>query len=164
MRLVYKTSSDQFRRALARIWASQLGEVGIAVEVQSFEQQTFFNDIKTGRYQLASMQTSPIIEPDMLFTYFHSSRIPTPVDPSTHNRWRYRNARVDELTTLGRQTLDRRERVKIYAEVQRILASEVPVIPLWHEDNLTLMNVDVSGYELFPSASFWGLLTTHKQR
>jgi len=40
----------------------------------------------------------------------------------------------------------------------------VPVIPLWHEDNLTLMNVDVSGYQLFPSASFWGLLTTHKQR
>jgi peptide/nickel transport system substrate-binding protein len=164
MKLVYKTSSDQFRRALARIWASQLGEVGIAVEVQSFEQQTFFNDIKRGRYQLASMQTSPITEPDMLFTYFHSSRIPSAADPSTHNRWRYTNARVDELTTLGRRTLDRAERVKIYAQVQRILASEVPVIPLWHEDNLTLMNVDVTGYQLIPSASLWGLLTTHKQR
>jgi hypothetical protein len=26
------------------------------------------------------------------------------------------------------------------------------------------MNVDVSGYTLYPTASFWGLLTTHKQR
>jgi peptide/nickel transport system substrate-binding protein len=164
MHLVYKTSSDQFRRALARVWAAQLGEVGIAVEVQSFEQQTFFADIKKGRYQLASMQTSPITEPDFLFTYFHSSRIPTPADPNTHNRWRYVNPKVDELTALGRHTLDKAERVKIYAEVQRILADEVPVIPLWHEDNLTLMNVDVTGYQLFPTASFWGLLTTHKQR
>jgi peptide/nickel transport system substrate-binding protein len=164
MHLVYKTSSEQFRRALARIWAAQLGEVGIAVEVQSFEQQTFFADIKKGRYQLASMQTSPISEPDFLFTYFHSSRIPSPDDPNTHNRWRYVNAKVDELTVRGRRTLDKAERVRIYAEVQRILADEVPVIPLWHEDNLTLMNVDVSGYQLFPTASFWGLLTTHKQR
>ena len=164
MKLVYKTSSDQFRRALARIWAAQLGEVGIAVEVQSFEQQTFFADIKKGRYQLASMQTSPITEPDFLFTYFHSSRIPTPADPNMHNRWRYRNPRVDELTVLGRRTLDKEARRKIYAEVQALLASDLPVIPLWHEDNLTLMNVDVTGYTLYPTASFWGLLTTHKQR
>jgi len=164
MKLVYKTSSEQFRRALARIWAAQLGEVGIEVEVQSFEQQTFFNDIKKGRYQLASMQTSPITEPDFLFTYFHSSRIPSEEDPNTHNRWRYVNRRVDELTVLGRRTLDREARVKIYAEVQAILARDLPVIPLWHEDNLTLMNVDVTGYQLYPSASFWGLLTTHKQR
>jgi peptide/nickel transport system substrate-binding protein len=164
MHLVYKTSSDQFRRALARVWAAQLGEVGIAVEVQSFEQNTFFADIKKGRFQLASMQTSPITEPDLLFTYFHSSRIPTPEDPNTHNRWRYVSSKVDELTALGRHTLDRAERVKIYAQVQRILADDLPVIPLWHEDNLTLMNVDVTGYQLFPTASFWGLLTTHKQR
>ena len=164
MRLVYKTSSDQFRRALARVWAAQLGEVGIAVEVQSFEQQTFFADIKKGRYQLASMQTAPITEPDLLFTYFHSSRIPSPSDPNAHNRWRYQNPRVDELTVLGRRTLDKQKRVEIYAEVQKILATDLPVIPLWHEDNLTLMNVDVSGYTLFPSASFWGLLTTQKQR
>ena len=164
MHLIYKTSSEQFRRALARIWAAQLGEVGIAVEVQSFEQQTFFADIKKGRYQLASMQTSPITEPDFLFTYFHSSRIPTDADPNTHNRWRYVSAKVDELTVRGRRTLDKTERKRIYAQVQRILAEDVPVIPLWHEDNLTLMNVDVTGYRLFPTASFWGLLTTHKQR
>src|SRR5690606_28362668 len=73
MTLVFKTSSDQFRLALARVWASQLAEVGVAVEVQSFESQTVFSDIKKGNYQLASMQTAPITEPDWLFTYFHSS-------------------------------------------------------------------------------------------
>src|SRR5690606_8363240 len=45
MTLVFKTSSDQFRLALARVWASQLAEVGVAVEVQSFESQTVFSDI-----------------------------------------------------------------------------------------------------------------------
>jgi peptide/nickel transport system substrate-binding protein len=164
MRLVYKTSSDPFRLALARVWASQLAEVGIAVEVQSFESKTVFADIKKGNFQLASMQTAPITEPDFLFTYYHSSRMPTPDDPNAHNRWRYRSARVDELTALGRRTMDRERRREIYGEVQEILARDLPVIPLWHEDNLAVRNVSVSGYGLYPSASLWGLLTTSKRR
>jgi peptide/nickel transport system substrate-binding protein len=162
--MIYKTSSDQFRRALARVWAAQLGEVGIEVEVQSFEQQTFFADIKKGNYQLASMQTSPITEPDLLFTFYHSTRIPSPQDPNAHNRWRYDSPEVDRLTELGRRTLDKERRREIYGQVQEILARDLPVIPLWHEDNLTLMNVDVSGYALYPTASLWGLLTTQKRR
>jgi peptide/nickel transport system substrate-binding protein len=164
LRMIYKTSSDQFRRALARVWAAQLGEVGIEVEVQSFEQQTFFADIKKGNYQLASMQTSPITEPDLLFTFYHSTRIPSPQDPNAHNRWRYDSPEVDRLTELGRRTLDKERRREIYGQVQEILARDLPVIPLWHEDNLTLMNVDVSGYALYPTASLWGLLTTQKRR
>src|SRR5690606_28756358 len=77
MRLSYKTSADQFRLAVARIIADQLGEVGIEVEVRAFEFGTFFTDIKKGNYQLASMQTASISEPDYYFWYFHSSNIPT---------------------------------------------------------------------------------------
>jgi peptide/nickel transport system substrate-binding protein len=164
LRLVYKTSSDQLRRALARVWAAQLVEVGIEVEVQSFEMQTFFTDIKRGNFQLASMQTSPINEPDWLYTYFHSSRIPGPDDPNAHNRWRYTSARVDQLTALGRRTLDRTARRAAYDEVQEILARELPVIPLWHEHNVAVMNVDVRDFHIDPGASLWGLATAWKSR
>lgn len=163
MRLSYKTSADQFRLTLARIIAAQLGEVGIEVEVRSFEFGTFFADIKRGNFQIASMQTSDITEPDYYYTYFHSERIPTPEDLNLHNRWRYRSARVDELTMAGREEMDRDKRRVLYSEVQKILASDVPVVPLWHEDNLALMNVDVDGYEVFPNARFAGLTTASKQ-
>jgi len=161
-RLVYKTSSDAFRVTLARVIAAQLADVGLEVEVRSFEFATFFTDIKKGSYQLASMQTSDITDPDFYFTYFHSSRIPDATNPDGGNRWRYRNARVDELTQAGRHELDRVKRKAMYSEVQRLVATDVPTIPLWHEDNVVLSNVDVQGYTITPNARLIGLASAWK--
>jgi len=157
LRLIYKTSADTFRVAIARVIAAQLGEIGIAVEVRSFEFATFFGDVKKGQYQLASMQTTDITDPDFLFMYFHSSWIPSKTNPDGFNRWRYRNAEVDRLTKLGREVSDPEERKRIYAQVQRTLAEDVPVVPLWHEDNIILSNVDVQGYVTSPNARLAGL-------
>jgi peptide/nickel transport system substrate-binding protein len=157
LHLVYKTSADAFRVAIARVIAAQLAEVGIAVEVRSFEFATFFADIKKGAYQIASMQTAEITEPDFYFMYFHSSWIPTPDNPDGFNRWRYRSPEVDRLTLAGREELDRDKRKQIYAEVQRLVADDVPIVPLWHEDNVVLSNVDVQGYKITPNARLTGL-------
>ena len=157
LRLVYKTSADTFRIAIARVIAAQLAEVGIAVEVRSFEFATFFADVKKGAYQLASMQTTDITDPDFYFMYFHSSWIPSPTNPDGFNRWHYRNAEVDRLTTAGREELDETKRKLIYDQVQRQVAADVPVIPLWHEDNIILTNVDVQGYASTPNARLIGL-------
>jgi peptide/nickel transport system substrate-binding protein len=161
--LIYKTSADAFRVAIARVIAAQLAEVGIAVEVRPFEFATFFADIKKGAYQIATMQTTDITEPDFYFMYFHSSWIPTKANPDGFNRWRYRNALVDRLTTAGREELDRRERIRIYAEVQRQVADDVPIVPLWHEDNIVLSNVDVEGYTMTPNARLIGLRNVTKR-
>jgi len=90
LRLTYKTSADAFRVAVAHVLAAQLAEVGIAVEVRPFEFATFFADIKKGDYQMATMQTTPITEPDFYYAYFHSSRIPDASDPDAQNRDRLR--------------------------------------------------------------------------
>jgi len=164
LRLVYKVSADAYRVAIARVIAAQLGEVGIAVEIRSFEFATFFADVKRGAYQLASMQTTDITEPDFYFMYFHSSWIPSPATPDGFNRWRYRNADVDRLTRAGREELDRDKRKQIYAEVQRDVAWDVPIVPLWHEDNVALSNVDLQGYTITPNARLAGLRRVTKRR
>lgn len=163
LRLVYKTSADAFRVAIARVIAAQLAEVGIAVEIRSFEFATFFADIKKGAYQIASMQTAEITEPDFYFMYFHSSWIPTPETPDGFNRWRYRSPEVDRLTLAGREELERDKRKQIYAEVQRRVAEDVPIIPLWHEDNVVLSNIDVQGYTITPNARLIGLRDVTKR-
>jgi peptide/nickel transport system substrate-binding protein len=163
MKLVYKTSSDAFRVSVARVIAAQLADIGIDVDVNPFEFATFFADVKKGTYQLASMQTSEITEPDYYFMYFNSSRIPSTENPDGGNRWRYANPEVDRLTTAGRHELDRGKRVQLYGEVQRLVAADVPIVPLWHEDNVVLSNVDVQGYTISPNARLAGLATTWKQ-
>ncbi|MDB4961009.1 MAG: extracellular solute-binding protein family 5 [Myxococcales bacterium] len=162
-RFVYKTSSDAFRVTIARVIAAQLAEVGLEVEVRSFEFATFFADVKKGTYQIASMQTGEVSDPDFYFTYYHSSRIPDATNPDGGNRWRYKNARVDELTLAGRHELDRARRKALYAEVQRLVATEVPTVPLWHEDNVVLTHVDVQGYAITPNARLIGLRKAWKR-
>lgn len=160
---VYKTSADAFRVSVARVIAAQLAEIGLDVEVRSFEFATFFADVKKGSYQLASMQTGEISEPDYYFLYFNSSRIPDASNPDGGNRWRYKNPEVDRLTAAGRHELDREKRKAIYGEVQRLVAADVPVVPLWHEDNVVLSNVGVEGYEITPNARLVGLRNAWKR-
>jgi len=164
MKLVYKTSSDAFRVSVAHVLAAQLADVGIDVEVRAFEFATFFSDVKKGVYQLASMQTAEITEPDFYFTYFNSSWIPNAKNPDGYNRWRYINPEVDRLTAAGRRELDVAKRKQIYGEVQRIVADDVPIIALWHEDNVVLTNTDVTGYTITPNARLIGLRDAWKQR
>ncbi len=161
-KVVYKTSSDAFRVAVAGVIAAQLGSLGIAVEVRSFEFATFFADVKKGTYQIASMQTAEITEPDFYFTYFHSSWIPTAKNPDGYNRWRYNNPEVDRLTEAGRRELDHEKRKAIYGEVQRIVSLDVPIVPLWHEDNVVISNEDVRGFTITPNARLVGLRDTWK--
>jgi peptide/nickel transport system substrate-binding protein len=162
LHLVYKTSADLFRVAIAHVLASQLAEVGISVEVRPFEFGTFFADIKKGNYQIATMQTTPITEPDFYYSYFHSTRIPSDADRDAQNRWHYRNADLDRVTLAGRQELDRAKRKVLYAEAQRLVARDLPIIPLWHEDNVVLSNVDVQGYTIVPDGRFAGLPSVTK--
>lgn len=159
----YKTSSDQFRVAIARVIAAQLAQLDVEVEVRPFEFATFFADIKKGNYQLASMQTSDITEPDMYFPYFHSTRIPTGEHPDDTNRWRFVDPTVDALLVAGRSEFDRARRIAIYAEAQAILTRELPIVPLWHEDNVAIVNRDLDGYAVLPNAR-WSMLAQVRKR
>jgi len=163
LRLSYKTSSDAFRVAVARVIAAQLAEIGITVELHSYEFGTFFADIKKGNYQLASMQTNAITSADWYYTYFNSARIPTDKDPDANNRWRYRNADVDRWTIDGRAELDPVKQKALYSQVQKQIAEDVPVIPLWHEDNIVLSNKTIENFRITPTARLDGLVGVEKR-
>ena len=162
MELIYKTSSDAFRVSIARIIAAQLADVGIAVEVRSFEFATFFADVKKGVYQLASMQSAELNEPDYYYFYFHSSRVPSTSNPDGGNRWRYRNAELDALVERGRKEVDLVKRKALYHDAQHIVWRDLPIVPLWHEDNVVLTNIDLTGYTMTANARYIGLVNASK--
>jgi peptide/nickel transport system substrate-binding protein len=162
--LTYKTSSDLFRVALARLVAAQLAAVGIAVEVRPFEFATFLNDLKKGNFQLASLQSSEVTEPDMYWVYFHSSRIPSKDFSEALNRMRYRNPEADRLIEAGRYELDGEKRKQIYARLQWLIAEDLPIVPLWHEDNVAVTNRDVEGYVVVPNARLTPIAAVRKKR
>ncbi len=138
MRLVLRTTSDRFRQSVARAIAGMLRDVGIEVDVRPSEAATLISDLNKGRFELTLLQVPEVLEPHVLSWFFDSSRIPGP-DNEGANRWRYRNQELDTLFELGRTRVDRDERRAAYERVQRILARDVPVLPLWQPDTVAVM-------------------------
>lgn len=162
-RMVYKTSANRFRVALARVIAAQLSAVGIETEVRSYEFATLFDDIKRGNFQIVTLQVTEVGEPQYLSKFFHSQSIPTPERPDAgNNRWRYVNATLDKLLEQGRQAASRSERIRAYQQAQWILAADVPIVPLYHEDNVAVTRREVEGFQPIPNTRFARLWQTRK--
>ena len=158
-----KSSSNKLRVAIAAVVADQLRKIGIGVDLRVYEFATFFVDIKKGNFQLFIMQIPEIAEPNLYNVFFASNRIPTRDNlDAGGNRVRYRSPKVDQLLEAGRRELDRVKRKDIYRQIQQILARDVPVISLWHEDNLVVIRKAVDGYKIWPTTSMSSLAQTGK--
>ncbi len=54
--LTMKTSTDESTRLMAAVLQQQLREVGIVLDIRTFEFATFFSDVTRGAYQLHSLR------------------------------------------------------------------------------------------------------------
>jgi peptide/nickel transport system substrate-binding protein len=154
-RLSYKTSTLDSRRRIGEALQAMLAAVGIGLDVRSFEWGTFYDDIRRGNFQLYSLAWVGVRDPDFFFTMLHSMMKP----PRGNNRGSYADSEIDRLTELGRRTLDTAERRKIYAAVQRRIAEELPVIPLWWADNVVVQSERLCGFVPYPDGSLISLTT-----
>ena len=146
-----KASTDDATRLMTVVLQQQLREVGIALDIRTYEFATFFSDITKGAYQMYSMRwIGGNQDPDIFEYVFDSASFP----PKRANRTFYSNPRVDELIREGRTTLDQEKRKVIYAEIQRILAEELPYINLWYLDNVLVHTNRVRGITVNPAGNY----------
>jgi peptide/nickel transport system substrate-binding protein len=149
--LTMKTSSQESTRLLVAVLQQQLRDVGIVLDIRTFEFATFYADVSRGLFQLYSMRwIGGNEDPDILEYVFHSSKVP----PKGANRGFYRSARVDALIDQARREVDPDIRKELYAEVQQILAEEVPAINLWYLDNVMVCNRRVKNVTLSISGDY----------
>lgn len=148
--LTYKTSTKKDRIGLARLIARYLKEVGIEVRVLPYDWGVFFHDVNAGNFQMYSLTWVGVTEPDIYYSVFHSSQTP----PAGLNRGGYSNPSIDQLTVDGRRETDLAKRKEIYSYVQKVLAQDLPMIPLWYENNYAVFSRQVQGLRLRPNASF----------
>ena len=72
LRLTLKTSTDERYRLQAAVIQQNLADVGIAIDVRSYEFATLMADVIRGNVQLYTLQYVGVTDPDMLRRAFHS--------------------------------------------------------------------------------------------
>jgi peptide/nickel transport system substrate-binding protein len=150
-RITMKTSTEESTRLLAAVLQQQLREVGIALDIRTFEFATFFADITKGAYQVHSLRwVGGNLDPDIFEHIFDSGSFA----PKRANRTFYSNPRIDGLIREARSTLDQQKRKAIYDQIQQILAEDLPYINLWYLDNVLVHTNRVQGIELGPAGSY----------
>jgi peptide/nickel transport system substrate-binding protein len=158
--IMMKTSTDPNTRLMVAVMQQQLRDVGIVLDIRSFEFATFFSDVQHGAYQIYGLRWIGGNEDPDIFEYaFHSSKFP----PNGANRSYYSNPKLDGLIDQARREVDPKLRKPLYAEVQEILAEDLPYINLFYLDNVLVHTARVRNLKLNPAGNFDFLRTAELQ-
>jgi len=158
LKLTYKTSNNPLRVRLATIIQFQLKQVGIDIDLNSYDWGTFYGDIKAGRFQMYSLSWVGLKMPDIFRNVFHSESVP----PAGANRGRFVDVNVDALIHQAASLEDLDEQATIYVQLQEVLHEQLPYIPLWYEDNILVKRKDIEGYTLATDGNYDGLITVRR--
>jgi peptide/nickel transport system substrate-binding protein len=144
-------------RNYAVVVQNQLKDVGIDVQIQTYEGTTLFDEMRRGNFQIAYSQwvggnQDPIFYKDL----FATSEIPTEQRPS-RNRSRYSNPELDRLVEEAVNTYDRQKARELYVRIQEIVSRDVPVFPWWYQSNIVIAKKNVGNIQVNASGD-WGFI------
>jgi peptide/nickel transport system substrate-binding protein len=152
LHLTLKTSTAEDYRLQAEVLQQQLAQVGIALDIRSFEFATMFADVVRGNVQLYTLVFTggSVADPDILRRVFHSSQVP----PNGFNRAHYANPEVDRLLDEATAALTDGDRRRLYVAAQRLIAVDAPIISLWSRTNIAVAQRGIEGVRLSPIGDF----------
>ncbi len=153
-----KTSSARSAMDHGKVLSLQLRKAGLKIKMESFEWGTFYGDLNAGRFQLALLKWVGAIDPDIYRLAFHSKEHP----PKGRNRGFYHNKLLDQLLDRGITMMDKEQRRVIYNHVQKIIHEDLVFIPLWHEDQITVVQKNILNYHLSDNGDFRYLMEIMK--
>jgi len=156
--IIYKVSGSSVAgRNYAGVIQNYLKAVGLPVEIVTAEQNTVFDEVRRGNFQIFYSQwvggnQDPIFYKDL----FATSEIPTETRAS-RNRSRYSNKELDALLEEAINTVDRQKAKELYAKVQDIVSRDLPVFPLWYQANVIISKKNVENVQVNASGD-WGFI------
>ncbi|MFN8591645.1 MAG: ABC transporter substrate-binding protein [Thermomicrobiales bacterium] len=113
--------------ATASIWQDGLKQAGVNAEVTVYEINTWLDRWLHGEYQLSTNFDINGPDPQRMFTADYLQHI-------ANDEWADKDLgnKVKDMAAAAIATVDQEERKKIYADLQKLLHDELPVIPMYH--------------------------------
>ncbi len=151
LHLTLKTSTEEQARLIGAALQDQWRGAGIDLEVRPLEIATLLSDAIKGNFQITLLRwVGANNDPDFFDFAFSTRRIP----PDGANRGRYHNSQIDDLTARIRAEPDRAKRKALCSQVQKILATDLPYLPLWFNDAVSVHRRSLGDLALSPSGDF----------
>lgn len=157
--LTLKTANTPGAIDAGRVLANQMQRTGITVRHESYEWATYYDDVKKGNFQLATMKWVGTVDPEIYHAAFHSKET-----PPGRNRGGYDNPLVDRLLDQGQSEGRFGPRKRIYDQAQRLVHDELAIIPLWYDVQVAVARNEVAGFEPVMSSDYWPLSEVFKRR
>ena len=132
----------------------------LKIQPRTVESASFFSNISKGIYPAALIDWYPdFLDADNYIHPFLScteGNVETGCQEGGANTQGsfYYNERMNELIDQQRRSRDRQERQEIFAEIQTLLAKDVPYIPLWQTIDYAFAQNNVKGVTINPSQNF----------
>ncbi|HSP05554.1 MAG TPA: ABC transporter substrate-binding protein [Acidobacteriota bacterium] len=145
-RLAYKISTNEFRRLVATVLQRNLADVGIGLDIRSYEWGTFFSDVNRGNFQMCMLIWIGESDPDIYRNVFSTS--------GTRNRGKYSDADVDDWVNRAKIAASETEQIHYYSLVQKKVAEDCPYVSLWYESNIAVFRSELQGVRLTPGVDF----------
>ncbi len=148
-KLTLKTSNQPAAADNGKVIAHQMSQSGLNVELQTYEWATFYDDVKKGNFQMATMKWVGTIDPDLYRIAFHSKET-----PPGRNRGSYSNAKLDPLLEKSAVTEDLGQRKKVMLEIQKIVHEDLVMIPLWYDQQVAVARKNILDYHPVQTGEF----------
>ena len=158
-RLSLSSSNNANTRVKAKILASQISQTGLKISLESNDWGTFYKDVGQGAFDIALMKWVGVRDPDIYRIAFHSDN----QAPKGRNRSFYNNKTLDELLEKGLIERDPLQRKFIYNKIQKQIADEGIVIPLWHDMEISVVKKNIENYKIRANGDFLSLPSVIKK-
>ncbi len=133
------TSTDRSRVTIARAIAQMLGDAGLHVRVVPLDLGVMLERLDGGDFDMATLQMPEITEPNVLKWFFSPHGVPGE-GGAGRNRARYRSPVAGQLLDQASEVQDSDRRRVLYQRLAGVMAADLPVVPLWHEDQIAVVS------------------------
>ncbi|RLI43779.1 hypothetical protein DRO69_08865 [Candidatus Bathyarchaeota archaeon] len=133
-------------RVVLTLLQNSLKQIGIELDIREVAAATYWDLIWTGKAPIVVMSWPSFVNDP----FYHLKFLLSSSTIGPGGNWAfYNNSKVDALLEEGYYETNVTRRQEILNELQRIVAEDVPYIPLWHTKFVYIMRSNIKGFVFF---------------
>ena len=158
---IHVTASIKAYAQTAEVLRENLADVGIDATVRAIESASYIDTVfKNSQFDIAIFGAFSGPEPDRrLFQWYSSQNI---TGAPFSNAMDYKNAEVDALIGQASSVVDPTARKAVYSDIQKKVLADMPVIPLWEPQYLSVFRSEWKDLMPYADARYNGLYLAHR--